>query len=175
MTRKEFAVLAMAIQAFYPRERFLEEEKAKTLWFESLKDIPFEAAELGLKKWVSIQKWTPSIADLREMAAEVIAPAIPDWGQAWAEVQKSIQIYGYYRPKEGVECLRPLTRQAVDRIGYINLCTSDNIQNDRANFRMIYEELAKREKEESKVPAELREKIRMLGARNEESMYKLPE
>ena len=175
MTKEEFAVLAMAIQAYYPQGKFLETKQSKSLGYEQLKDIPMDAAEVAVKKWAAVQKWSPSIADIREMAAEITAPAIPDWGDAWSEVQKSIQIYGYYRPKEGVECLRPLTRAVVDRMGYSNLCTSENIQNDRANFRMIYEELAKKEKAESKIPQELREKIKMLGARNEESVYKLPE
>ena len=49
-----------------------------------------------------------------------------------------------------------LTRQAVKRLGFKNLCLSDNMQADRANFRMIYEQLAERKEKDAQMPERLK-------------------
>ena len=175
MTKREFAMLAMAMQSFYPKEKLLETNEAKSLWFSQLEDIPYDVAETGLEKWVATHKWSPSVADIREMAADVIAPEIPDWGQAWGEVLKAISLYGHDRGKEAMEYLPKLAAETVDRMGWYNLCVSENISVERANFRQIYESLVEKEKEQAKLPPALKEKIKMLGGgNNEKSLPKLP-
>lgn len=151
MNKKEFGVFAMALKTYYPRENLLPNNQAMELWFKQLSDIPYQVAETGLNKWVSLNKWSPSIADIREMSNSIAHGELPDWGDAWEEVCKSIRKYGSYNAREGLESLSPLTRKATERIGYTNLCMSVNPSSDRANFRMIYEQLAEREKKESQM------------------------
>jgi hypothetical protein len=90
---------------------------------------------------------------------EVLSNEIPDWSEAWEEVMKNIQKFGFYRAVEGKEALSELTRKTVDRIGYIHLCNSENITADRANFRDIYNSLAQRERKQSLLPAVMQEAI----------------
>ena len=71
MTEIEFAKFAMALKTYYPRENLLPNQQAMDLWFSQLQDIPYKVAEVGLNKWVSLNKWSPSIADIREMASTV--------------------------------------------------------------------------------------------------------
>ena len=152
MNKKEFATFAMALKTYYPRENLLPNDKTMELWFMQLQDIPYRLAEVGLQKWVSLNKWSPSIAEIREMATSISCGELPDWGEAWEEVCRAIRKYGFYRATDALESLSPLTRKATERIGFVNLCISENTSADRANFRIIYESLAEREKKDAQLP-----------------------
>ena len=169
MDKKEFSMFAMAIRTYYPKENILPNQQAMELWFRELQDIPYQVVEAGLRKWVSINKWSPSIAEIREMATTVKCGSIPDWGEGWESVMMAIRRYGTYREAEAMESLDDLTRQCVKRLGFRNLCLSENINQDRANFRMIYEQLAERKK----VDAQIAEPLKQLISSMREGSVKL--
>ena len=100
MDKKEFALFASALRTYYSKENLLPNSQAMELWFRQLMDIPYPVAEATLNKWVATNKWSPSIAEIRELAAEIQNGKLPDWGEAWEETCKAISRYGYYRPKE---------------------------------------------------------------------------
>lgn len=160
MDRKEFSQIAKAIKTYYPSSPGLFPNMAAVeLWYTHLQDIPYQVCTLAVNRWVATNKWPPTIADLRESAMEVLSNEIPDWSEAWEEVMKNIQKYGFYRAVEGKEALTGITRQTVERIGYIHLCNSENITADRANFRDIYNSLLAREKKQAVIPAGLQAAI----------------
>ena len=71
-----------------------------------------------------------------------------------------------------MDSLSPLARQATERIGFNNLCMSENPDASRANFRMIYENLSERAKKEAQVPQTLKElitNIKLLEGGNEKN------
>ena len=156
MTKKEFALLASALKTYYPKETLLPNEQALALWYGQLQDIPYNVAELAINKWVATNKWSPTIADIREQAAEISQGKIDDWGAAWEKVIKSISTYGIYRADEAMTMLDDITRRCVRRLGFNNLCLSENIAADRANFRIIYEQEVNRVKEEKQIPETMR-------------------
>lgn len=53
-----------------------------------------------------------------------------------------------------------ITRKCVKRLGFQNLCVSENITADRANFRMIYEQEQKAQKELRQLSPALQEQKR---------------
>lgn len=159
MDKKQFATFAMALKTYYPRENLLPNQQAMELWFKQLQDIPYEVAEVGLNKWVSLNKWSPSIADIREMASSVSNGDLPEWGDAWEEVCRAIRHYGACDATNALESLSPLARKTAKRMGFRDLCMSENPQADRANFRMIYEQLAERERKDMQLPVGLLEQI----------------
>lgn len=159
MTLQEFGKFVMALRTYYPREKILPNKEAMELWFRQIEDIPYPVAEAGLQKWVSTEKWSPTIADIREMAADMIEGDVPGWGEAWEKVQRAIRRFGSYQPQEAYDSLDDLTRQAVMQIGYRKLCLSENQDADRANFRLIYERLAERKKASRLIPETLKELI----------------
>lgn len=159
MTKSEFAKYAMAIKTYYPRENLLPNQQAMELWYMQLQDIPYPVAEAGLNKWVATNKWSPSIADLREITSGISRGEMPSWGDAWDEVMKAIRKYGMYEVDEAMKSLSPLARKATERIGFRNICMSENVTTDRANFRMIYETLAEREKTDAQIPQNLKNLI----------------
>lgn len=163
MDKREFMMFASALRTYYSRENLLPNEQAMELWFRQLQDIPFNVAETALNKWVATNKWSPSIAEIRELSAELVNGELPDWGEAWEETCKAIKRYGFYRPKEALDSLSPLARETVNRLGFTNLCLSENPAADRANFRTCYEIVAKREQQAQVLSLPLQETIKQLS------------
>lgn len=152
-------MFAAALKTYYPRESLLPNTQAMELWYRQLQDIPYNVAEAALNKWVATNKWSPSIAEIREQAATIQQGELPDWGEGWEQVVKAIRKFGSYRMPEAMDSFDPITRKCVERLGFRNICMSDNIAADRANFRMIYEQLIQRKKTEAQIPAALAQLI----------------
>ena len=162
MNKKEFAVFASALRTYYPKEQILPNEQSMTLWYNQLNDIPYELAEVALNKWVALEKWSPTIADIRKMSNEIVNVKARDWGEAWEQVEKAIHHYGVYNAEKALESFDDLTRQAVKRLGFNNLCMSETPQVERANFRMIYEQLAERKTKDDQIPERLKQLINQM-------------
>jgi len=156
MDFNEFKVLVKGMKAVYTSERFLPDADSVKIWFQMLQDIEYKTASAGIQKYILTNKFPPTIADIREICATVTSGEIPDWGDGWEKVKKAIRYYGSYREGEALATLDDLTRQCVERLGFRNLCLSENEMADRANFRMIYENLAERQKKASQIPESLR-------------------
>lgn len=157
MSKKEFSLFVMALKTYYPREKLLPNEQAIELWYRQLQDIPYNIAEAALNKWVATNKWPPTIAEIREMAVTVKHGEIPDWGNGWEQVLKAIRHFGMYREAEAMASLDSITKQCVERLGFRNICLSENISADRANFRIIYEQLQERKMKEQQIPVALQQ------------------
>jgi hypothetical protein len=69
----------------------------------------------------------------------------------------------YFRQEEALASMREATRLTVQRMGWRELCMSENGMADRAHFLRIYESMEKRTKEENQLPASLKESIAMIG------------
>lgn len=159
MTKQEFAQFAMALRTYYPREQILPNQQAMELWYRELQDIPMDVAEATLRKWVSTNKWSPSIAEIRENASCVKDGDPLTWGESWERALTAIRRFGSYRPREALDSLDPLTRKCVESIGFRELCMSENITADRANYRMIFDTMAKREQAHKQLALPLQETI----------------
>lgn len=162
MDKKEFSTFAMALRTYYPKEQLLPNQQAMELWYGELCDIPYNVAEAALRKWVATNKWSPSIAEIREMTTTVKQGEIPDWGEGWEQVLMAIRRYGSYREAEAMDSFDDITKQCVTRLGFKNICMSENISNNRANFRMIYEQLAERKKKQEQIPEKLAKMIQQI-------------
>ncbi len=164
MNQQEFSTFAMAIRTYYPKENILPNQQALALWFRELQDIPFQVAEAALRKWVATNKWSPSIAEIRETAATICNGEGQTWGEGWEKVLKAVKKYGMYNIGPALESLDPMTRQAVEQVGFRDICLSENIGVERANFRMVYETLADRQKTAQQVSFPLQQVIEKLGS-----------
>lgn len=152
MTSSEFATLAAALKTAYMRDKFLATKEAYDLWFGMLGDLPYEAASNAVKRWILTEKWTPTIADIRERATQVMMPAFPDWSEGWETVMNAIHRWGMHRESEALATLPEIARKTVKRIGWQNICLSEEISIERANFRQIYEAITEREKRMAQLP-----------------------
>ena len=156
MTRQEFGKIAMAIRTYYPRERILPDDYAMSLWYDALKDLDYQSAYRAVRKWAETNKWSPSISDIRGMCATFTNGEFNTWEEEWQKVCHAIRYYGYMRETEALNSLTGITRTIVARLGYQNLCASENPAVDRANFRDIYNNLANKQKEREQMSAPIR-------------------
>lgn len=155
MDKKQFATFAAALKTYYPKEILLPNSHAMELWYRQLQDIPYIVAEAALQKWVATQKWSPSIAEIREMAMTVTAGEKPLWSDGWEQVQTAIRKYGSYNIPAAMESFDDVTRQTVKRLGFRELCMSENPMQDRANFRDIFNMIAERQVKANQLPVTL--------------------
>lgn len=182
MDKREFSLFASALRTYYPKEQILPNAQAMELWFRELQDIPFEVAEASLRKWVTTNKWSPSIAEIREMTANIVDGDQITWAESWRKLKKAVGKYGLSRQKEAMESFDPITRKCVEHFGYRDFCMSDesNEMADRAHYQRIFETVANREKVNRQMALPLREEItriqsgggllRIGGGNNEDSI-----
>ena len=164
MNKEEFAKFAMGLKTFYPKEGLLPNAAAMELWYKQLEDIPYQLAEIALSKWVATNKWSPSIAEIRESALSVAKGDAPLWSDGWEQVLKAMRIYGSYNQSMALASMDEITAEAVRRLGWGELCRSENTTADRANFRLIFEQIAERKKKQDVLPDALTNMIDSLQA-----------
>lgn len=152
MTKKEFALIADAIRTYYPKEKIFPNEQSMALWYEQLKDLDYKLTMQAVNTWVATNKWSPSIADIRATVVDMIDPTKKTWGEAWAEAVRAITHFGYYQEKEALESFDELTRTCVKRIGFKEMCKSEDLKTERANFRMIFEQEQEQRKLQAQTP-----------------------
>ena len=167
MTQRDVLGLLTILQANYPR--FYADMTPESLkicadtWTVMLSDTSLEIATLALQRLIATSKFPPTIAELRESISAVRNPQLPDSGEAWGEVLEAIRLYGYYRPEEALSSLREPVREAVRRMGWRDLCMSENGMADRAHFLRIYETMEKRINEDRQLPTMLKSAIAQIG------------
>ena len=159
MEKREFATFAAALRTYYPREQLLPNDQAMELWFRQLQDLPYIVVETALNKWVATQKWSPSIAEIRGMAVSVTQGEKMQWSDGWEKLQAAIRYHGYYGEAEAMASFDEVTRQTVKRLGFKELCMSENMMQDRANFRMVFEQIAEQKQEKDMLPYSLNQMI----------------
>ncbi len=138
VSKQEFATLVLAMQAMYGDE-FIGTEEAMNVWFALLHDLDYQILSKALQKYMLTNKFKPTVAELREIYANLICPVVSDWSEGWEMVSKAIGQYGMYRTEEAMESFDEVTREAVKRLGFQNICLSENIVADRARFAEIYQ------------------------------------
>lgn len=115
MTFKEFGIIADAIKTYYPRDNVLPTERAMTLWYDGLKDLPYSIANVALKKYAETNKFSPTIADIREHASQIDPrnqANIINENEAWTIVWKAICNSGYHSEEEFAK-LPPILQRTV--------------------------------------------------------------
>lgn len=170
MELSKFLILVKGLKAVYTSDKFLPDEDSIKIWYALLKDISYEVLNLAIQKYIMTGVYPPTVADLRRLATEVTQGQQADWGNGWEQVLLAIRKYGMYQINEALESMDDITRKCVERLGFKEICTSENLANDRANFRMIYEQLAERKTKDAQLPEALTEKINAILLENKKQM-----
>lgn len=162
MNKREFSKIADAIRTYYPKDNPFVNGAAIQLWYEEFKELSYEDVAIALRRHVNTSKWCPTIAELKE-AVVINTAGEKDWGDAWKECLEAIHKYGRNREEEAMENMSTLTRLVVKRLGYKDLCNSEDQMADRANFRMVFEQVSKNEYEKAALPYGLQKQIAKIG------------
>lgn len=142
------------------------------IWCETLKDVDYGLLKAAALQHVSISKWFPTVAELRQAAADIISPDHRMTAmEAWGEVSRQIRTIGHCgRP----EFTNPLIRQLVTDLGWLNLCRSEMPAADRARFMQGYEALVARAREDLVELPQVSEARRQFAALAEQKRIAAP-
>ena len=174
VTKQEFGKIAMAIRTYYPKERILPDDYAIGLWYDALKDLPYESASLAVRKWSETNKWSPTIADIRSACVTIQNGEYAPWPTEWEKVLYAVRSkYGRYKEEEALNSFTEITRRCVMALGWEHLCDSENIMADRAHFGRIYEELTERKMIHSQMSEPVRNIIEGATSRREQLEIKM--
>lgn len=157
-SNEQFLNMMNGLRAAYPRFKVADSAEGMRMWEAMLSDIPYEQLSKAVQKHISTSKYPPSIADIRELATHE-TPS--DWGQGWELTLRLIRRHGSYGEQEALEELKQKDIRAyktVKRMSFKELCFSENITADRANFRMIYEQVKEQDKYNQQLPERLRDR-----------------
>lgn len=147
MTKNEFSVIAATIRTAYSWAKLLENEQALEIWYRKLNDIPADVLAVVVDRWLETKNQPPTIADLRAEAAKTVNGESLLWSDGWEQVRKAISRYGYMQREAALASMDEITAETVRRLGWQQICESENVDTLRANFRMTFESLAKRRDE----------------------------
>lgn len=141
------------LSAAYPNMREVEEITVG-IWHDCLKDVDTKIAVAAIKKYILENVFPPTVADIRKQVVNIQAPGgeILDATSAWSEVMSAMRNYGFYKQKEGLSSLSPVTLKVVKAIGWRELCLCETLDVIRGQFLRMYETMAKREMEDRLLP-----------------------
>ena len=158
MTQAEFDMVRAAIKAAWPGHTVMPDSYSIRFWYTMIGHLDYQVAEMAIMQLAATKHFPPQISDILEKASEITEPQILDSGEAWNRAIKAVERYGPYNVEKAMMSMPELVREAVRRIGYMELCNSQNISADRAHFFRIYDQLRARRAEEQRTPPKLRER-----------------
>jgi len=159
MDKKQVAGLVAFAVSAYPNQQKQEQKLLCRAWELTLADMDYETAQTALAMVISRSKFFPTVAEIREAAAQLSGANGMDWSEAWGLVARATHRFGYYQEEKGLESLPEPVRRMVKRFNWREICSTDNIDVIRGQFRMAWEGQSKRERDLAVLPAPLRERL----------------
>lgn len=137
-----------------------------------LADLEYAVANAAVERLLATSRYLPTIAEIREAAADLTGSGSRVGGEQWGSVRRAMASRGAHRTP-GVDFVfnDPITARVVDALGWRELCLSDNPTADRARFIETYDKLAaeaRRDVIAGALPAAKR--LRELQARRSEAV-----
>lgn len=164
MTEKEAVRLVAIAAANFPALQDKDLRPTALLWHRALGDLTYAEAEAALYKVLCTARNFPTVAQIREAAAELRHGRQLTAAEAWDLVARAMERYGYYREQEALASLPPDVAALVRRFGWREMCACEDLGVLRGQFRHAWEELITRRREEIALPALVRELIERAAA-----------
>lgn len=160
LTKEEFSRIAMGIKTYYPRENILPNDYAMELWYTALKDLDYQVIGKALQKHVAINKFPPTIADLRELSTELCTNVVENANEseAWELTYRALCNSTYNSESEFAK-LPPMVQKAVGSPSQLRAWAIDENFNagvESSNFKRVYRNVLEREKKNAQLQPNLR-------------------
>lgn len=161
MDKKQFLQVMSVLKSNYTNWNIdFKDALNVNVWYESLKDIPYEVALTGVRKLISTEQFYPNVAKIRAACASVTDARPTGSTEGWGMVQRAIRRFGYMRADEAVASLPKDVGRAVQSMGgFVALCESVNVEADRAHFYRSLEQVSTRQREDSVLSLDLKKAI----------------
>jgi len=134
MTREETAKLIAMLKAIWPNHPIHNAEALIAAYHLVWADIPYDAGLAAVTQYAASERYFPSPAEIRELAAQHLGVA-PTPEEAWQEVVTQMREHGFYgRPAFS----HPMIAAAVRDVGWRTLCGSEQPDATRRQFLSAY-------------------------------------
>jgi hypothetical protein len=172
MTPAEAAKAVLMLQAAYPAARWTE--ATVELYEAMLSDLDTELVRGAIARHICTSKFMPTVAEVREAAADIAVGPSRSGVEAWGDVGMAIRRTGSYGAPKFED---PLVAECVRIMGWRNLCLGDSPEAaDRARFCELYTDLQRKQRQHDvsapgrllpagRAPAQLSGNVRELTAR----------
>lgn len=160
MTKHDTVKLFALIKALYPRDTAFQNATPEMVnaWSAMLADVPFSVAQAGLQAHVSTSPFPPSIAEIKGWAAK-FNHQIMDASEAWGIARKAISKWGVHAKAKARETTPPDVWAVINRMGWEDMCMSDNPDVIRGQFCRLWDAYAKRAQEVERLPENVRKML----------------
>lgn len=160
MTREEVKKLMVIIVNTYPNFKPSNLSVTVDIWFEILRDYPFETTMTALKTYIVTDKsgFAPSIGQIIDKMNAVDDYTELNEMEAWALVSKALRDSSYHA-QERFDGLPPNVRKAVGSPENLMAWGRDENYNEnvaQSQFIKCYRSVLQRKKELSRMPMEVR-------------------
>ena len=145
------------------------------VYWDALNDLDFEVAMVGAKRIIATLEnpFLPMPAVFRNSALEATGKETLPWPDAYDQVLRAISNFGVHRTEQALATLTPINRATMKALGGFGaFCVNEENDTNRAQFRMAYEALAKREMQDAKTPRKLKD---LMAGMKDSPMLKLVE
>jgi hypothetical protein len=118
-----------------------------------LGDLTYAQCNAALRVLLQTSTWLPSVAEIRAAALEVDRGPVRAGGDAWGDVLRAVSRYGAYRrPGEDFTFADPVVARCVQSLGWQQICASENVTADRAQFIRLYDTTAGQTHRQAQAP-----------------------
>lgn len=166
MTKKQTIELFAIFVAAYPNfDKFKDEAQVESMiniWANIFADDDAAIVGMAAKKHIATSKWPPSIAEIRDIMADITHPDIIPPDLAWAAVADLIYSCGEHGPYNIAAELPPLAARVVETISWHTLYelhrgsyAGNRDGMDRVAFMDLYKPAYDRARAEASCPASL--------------------
>ncbi len=169
MSREEFALIVKGLKAVYTSQNFMPDKDSFDVWYAMLSDLPYQVVNVTAQQYMLSEKFPPTIADLRNKAAELTAPTEMNEMEAWSMVSRAIRDSAYHA-KERFEQFPEPVKKAV---GSPEILRSWGMSEDfnenvaQSHFIATYRTVLKREKEYNALPEPMKKALDGICANNQ--------
>lgn len=168
MSLDECLTVIEILAGAYPGRRGFETDAAcirtAKVWQNLLSDLPVQAVLMAVEKHCICSVYPPTVAEIRTVISEAVHPDLQlAASDAWGEVTRAVRMYGMYQEERALQSLSERTRRVVKSMGWRELCSSEEVDVIRGQFRKAYEGISVREKQDALLPDRLKRQIALVG------------
>lgn len=141
-----WAMLAVAYSQQLGKESAQDLTRKLRLYELMLQDLPGDVLEAAALQHIATGTWFPTIAELRKLAIDLMAPEAAPAIEEWGKVVRAIRAVGH----TGTPVFdNPITDRVVKALGWRDLCMADDVGHvaNRARFLDGYAAHMRRERD----------------------------
>jgi hypothetical protein len=151
------------VSKLFPHSKLLDQDGAM-LYIELTQDIPLPEFQRCIKEAATRSDFMPTVKTVRDIYQKTRPDnpllGAPTADEAWGDIMYQIRRTGH----TGIpEFKSPYTATIVKRMGWKDLCMSENVEVTRSNFMRMYDGFVKRQEEVQSLRPESKAQLESAG------------